>query len=176
MFRRILLAALVGLLSMRCFSQSIDEKIGTAINHSDWFALDSISKDSTPTLPINDGEDDEKIWFEPEEPAYYLNGGHEGLMNDLYSTILKTATPQQEEVAGRAIVRFDISKEGQIVPSSIKVIRNMSVPEDYLDSAIEAIKSLRKFEPGKMNGIPKKVAMTLPIIYPIPLDKIKSCE
>ncbi len=42
MFRRILLAAFIGIVSLSGISQSIDEKIGNAMNSSDWFALDSI--------------------------------------------------------------------------------------------------------------------------------------
>ena len=95
------------------------------------------------------------------------------MMNELYSAISKTAPAKQECVSGRAVVRFDISEEGQIDPGSIQIIRNLSVPADYLDAAIEAIKGLGRFEPGRMNGKPKKVSWTLPIIYPIPLDRIK---
>lgn len=117
-----------------------------------------------------------KIFYEPEQQPYYLNGDTKGLLNDLYTAISETATTTQECVKGRAIVRFDISKDGQIDTNSIKVIINRSVPDDYLKAAIEAIKKLGKFEPGKMNGIPKKVAWNLPIIYPVPLEYIKTTE
>lgn len=40
--------------------------------------------------------------------------------------------------------------------SSIKVRRNQSVPDDYLEAVFDAINSLGKFESGKMNGEPKK--------------------
>lgn len=120
--------------------------------------------------------DESEIFYEPEQQPYYLHGGTEGLMSDLYATLLKTAPVTQECVAGRAVVRFDISKEGKIDPNSIKVIRNRSVPEDYLEAAIEAIKDLGKFEPGKMNGTPQKVSWNLPIVYPVPLDRIKTTE
>jgi hypothetical protein len=42
MLRRTFLFALVSIISMSGYSQSIDEKISNAMNHSDWFALDSI--------------------------------------------------------------------------------------------------------------------------------------
>lgn len=42
MLRKFFLSALVGLVSLSVYSQSIDEKIGNAMNASDWFALDSI--------------------------------------------------------------------------------------------------------------------------------------
>lgn len=55
-------------------------------------------------------------------------------------------------------------------------MRNRSVPEDYMDAAIEAIKSLGKFEPGKLNGIPKNVTYNISIEYPVPLEFIKTSE
>ena len=42
MLRRILLYAFLSIISFSSFSQSVDEKIGNAMNRSDWFALDSI--------------------------------------------------------------------------------------------------------------------------------------
>ena len=42
MLRRIILYAFVGIIFLNGYSQSIDEKIGNAMNRSDWFALDSI--------------------------------------------------------------------------------------------------------------------------------------
>ena len=70
--------------------------------------------------------DESKIFFNPEQPAEYLNGGNLGFRNELYSTLLKTAPTTQEDVSGRALVRFDISEEGQLVPDSIKVIKKIS--------------------------------------------------
>lgn len=52
MIRKFFLAALVGVFSLSAFSQSIDEKIGKAMNESDWFALDSIYS-ATPKDSIN---------------------------------------------------------------------------------------------------------------------------
>lgn len=116
------------------------------------------------------------IFSNPEQPAYYINGGDKGLLNDLYTTLFKTAPVSQEDVVGRAVVSFSIGKDGIIEPNSIKVERNRSVPQEYMDAAIEAIKKLGKFEPGKMNGTPLRVTYHLPIIYPLPLDQITKSE
>ena len=129
-------------------------------------------QDSTSQDKIVESE----IFYEPEQQPYYLNGDTKGLLKDLYTIISETAPVTQECVKGRAVIRFDISKDGQIVANSIKVLRNRSVPDDYLKATIEAIKKLGKFEPGKMNGIPKKVAWNLPIIYPVPSEYIKTLE
>lgn len=52
MIRKFFLFALVGFVSLSAYSQSIDEKIGNAMNASDWFALDSLYN-STPKESIN---------------------------------------------------------------------------------------------------------------------------
>ncbi|MBD5363907.1 MAG: hypothetical protein HDR79_03025 [Bacteroides sp.] len=52
MLRNLLLYAFIGITSLTCHSQSINDKILNAINHSDWFALDSIY-DSAPKDSIH---------------------------------------------------------------------------------------------------------------------------
>ncbi len=141
------------------------------------FALLPLSCKTNKHAPISDTNViKSEIWVDPCQKPYYLNGGDEGLLNDLYSAMLKIAPVAQECIQGRAAVSFTISEDGVIDPNSIELIRNRSVPEDYIDAAIQAIKSLGKFEPGKLNNTPKKVRYTVPIIYPIPLDRIKASE
>lgn len=135
------------------------------------------SKGHTPeqSSTSHDGVNNREF-INPDLPPEYLHGGAEGLLSDLYTAILETAPASQDCVKGRAAVRFIISKEGQIDPATITVVRNRFVPDDYLKAAIEAIKKLGKFEPGKQLGTPKRVAYTVPVIYPVPLDKINPEE
>lgn len=128
------------------------------------------------TSTLQDKIDESGVFYEPEQQPYYLHGDTKGLLNDLYTTISETAPATQECVKGRAVIRFDISKDGQIDSNSIKVVINRSVPDDYLKAAIDAIKKLGKFEPGKMNGIPQKVTWNLPIVYPVPPEHITTTE
>ncbi|MDE6258049.1 MAG: energy transducer TonB [Muribaculaceae bacterium] len=116
--------------------------------------------------------DELKIFENPEQPAEYLNGGNLGFRNEIYSKLIKIAPVTQDSISGRALVRFDISEEGVIDPNSIKVIKNRNVPEDYLDAAIEVIKGLGRFNPGKLNGIPHKTTWALSIRYPVPLEYV----
>lgn len=128
----------------------------------------------TSTLP--DTLNASEIFSDPEQPPYYLHEGPKGLLNDLYTTLLKTVPVTQECISARAVVRYDILEDGQIDTTSIKVIVNKYVPDDYLKVAIEAIKGLGKFEPAKMNGIPIKWTWNHPIIYPVPIDLINTSE
>lgn len=118
--------------------------------------------------------DELKIFENPEQPAEYLNGGNLGFRNEIYSKLIKIAPVTHDSISGRALVRFDVSEEGLIVPDSIKVIKNRNVPEDYLDAAIEVIKGLGRFNPGKLNGIPHKSTWALSIRYPVPLEYVNS--
>lgn len=122
-----------------------------------------------------DGQE-HRVYYEPEQTPHYLNGGDKGLLSDFYTTLSKIAPVTQDSIKSRAVVRFTVSKDGSIDPNSIKILRNRSVPEDYMDAAIEAIKKLGKFEPGKMNGVPLNVTYTLPIEYPVPLKYCVSCQ
>ncbi len=128
------------------------------------------------TSTSQDKIDESGVFYEPEQQPYYLHGDTKGLLNDLYTIISETAPATQECVKGRAVIRFDISKDGQIDTNSIKVVINRSVPDDYLKAAIDAIKKLGKFEPGKMNGIPQKATWNLPIVYPVPPEHITTTE
>lgn len=128
------------------------------------------------TLSSDDDVIESEIFSDPYQPPYYLNGDNKGLQNDLYTTLSKTAPIKQECIQGRAVISSSISEDGFIDPNSIKLIRNRFVPEDYIDAAIEAIKNLGKFEPAKLNNKPQKANFNLPVIYPIPLDRIKTSE
>lgn len=121
-------------------------------------------------------ENEPTVLIDPYLPPVYLNGGQDGLRKDLYSALAEIAPAVQDSVKGRAVVSFKISEEGIIDPNSITIMRNRSVPDDYMNAAIEAIKSLGKFEPGKMNGIPKKVTFNIAIFYPVPADFIRTSE
>lgn len=129
-----------------------------------------------PDSTLQDSVVESKILFNPEQQPYYLGGGNQGLRDDLYTAILKTIPVRPDSVSGRAFVSFKITKQGMIDPNSIKVIRNRSVPDDYMNAAIEAIKSLGKFEPGKISGTPVNVTYTISVLYPVPAEFIKTGE
>ena len=129
-----------------------------------------------PTGTSNGNVNESVVFGNPHVLPVYINGGEDGLFNDLYSVLMNTAPVGQENIQGRAVVSFVISEEGVIDPNSIRVIKNKDVPDDYMNAAIEAIKSLGKFEPGKMNGTPKNVRYSIPVKYPVPINLIKTSE
>ena len=111
-----------------------------------------------------------------EERPVYINGGDDGLLRDLYCNLSTVSLSQSDCIKGRCIFTFAISKDGIIDLETIKLARKTTLPDEYVNAAKEAVKHLGKFKPGKMNGTPVKVWYTIPVIFPIPLDKINSNE
>ena len=111
-----------------------------------------------------------------EEKPVYINGGDDGLLRDLYCHLSCISLSHSDSIKGRCVFTFAISKDGIIDVETIKLARKTTLPDEYVDAAKEAVKHLGKFKPGKMNGTPVKVWYTVPIKYPIPLDKINPSE
>ncbi len=111
-----------------------------------------------------------------EEKPVYINGGDKGLLRDLYSNLSNAKNSHSDSIKGKCIFTFAISKDGVIEAETIHLVRNTSLPEEYVNDAKEAIKHLGKFTPGKNCGTPVNVWYILPVVYPIPLDKIKPNE
>ncbi|MBD5268312.1 MAG: hypothetical protein HDS45_01760 [Bacteroides sp.] len=111
-----------------------------------------------------------------EQRAEYINGGDKGLLSDLYSHLSSIMPSQSDSIKGRCVFKFVVSKEGIIEVESIKLVRNTSLPDEYVNAAKEAIEHLGKFTSGEMNGTPIRTWYNLPVIYPIPLYKIKTSE
>lgn len=143
-------------------SVNVNGNDSTRVNNRCSIHCDSINADSSYT------------WGDPYQYPYYLNGGDDGLLNDVYTALSRTAPLSQDDIKGLGVFSFAISKNGIIEPNSIRLERNRSLPEDYINAVVEAIKSLGKFEPGRFDGVPRRVTYSVPIKYPIPLDRIKT--
>lgn len=64
-------------------------------------------------------------------------------------------------IAGKVIVQFVVNKDGSV--SNVKAIKSNA--EALNNVAIDVIKKLPNWEPGKQRGVPVKVAYTLPIEF-----------
>ncbi|MDE6415856.1 MAG: energy transducer TonB [Duncaniella sp.] len=111
-----------------------------------------------------------------EERPVYIKGGDDGLLRDLYCNLSTVSLSQSDTIKGRCIFTFVISKDGMIDVETIKLVRKTTLPDVYVNAAKEAVKHLGEFKPGKKNGTPVKVWYTLPVIFPIPLDKFNPNE
>ena len=96
-------------------------------------------------------------------PAY--PGGETQMFKDLAAGMIYPPICLENEFQGRVFVQFVVEKNGKI--SNVIILRQ---PEGDLGKmlgkeAVRVVKSLKEFTPGYLNGEPKRVVMTLPIVF-----------
>ncbi len=108
-----------------------------------------------------------------QEPVYTVieqmpqfPGGEKELLKFIANNIKYPVVAQEKGIQGRVIVRFVVSKTGQV--DRVEVIR--SLDSDCDKEAVRVIKLLPKFIPGKQNGENVAVWYTLPITYKLTID------
>ena len=99
--------------------------------------------------------------FQAVEQMPQFPGGDAELMKFLSKNINYPTMAMENNVQGRVIVQFVVTKNGSI--GEVKVAR--SVDRDLDREAIRVVKSLPKFIPGKMNGQAVNVWYTLPVNF-----------
>lgn len=110
---------------------------------------------------------EKKVEVEPEkvftavEQMPQFPGGDLELMKFLSKNIKYPTMAMENNIQGRVIVQFVVTKTGAI--GEVKVVR--SVDRDLDREAIRVCKSLPKFTPGKMNGQAVNVWYTLPVNF-----------
>jgi protein TonB len=106
---------------------------------------------------------EEPLVFPEVMPAY--EGGETEMFKDLAKSMVYPQVCLENGFEGRVFVQFIVEKNGKI--SNIKILRQ---PEGDLGKAlgkeaIRVVKNLKDFSPGSLNGEPKRVVMTLPIVF-----------
>lgn len=106
---------------------------------------------------------EEPLVFPEVMPAY--EGGETEMFKDLAKSMVYPQVCLENSFEGRVFVQFIVEKNGKI--SNIKILRQ---PEGDLGKAlgkeaIRVVKNLKDFSPGSLNGEPKRVVMTLPIVF-----------
>ena len=120
--------------------------------------------DPMPSLPPPPGPSvEEPLVFPEVMPAY--ESGENQMFKDLAKSMIYPQVCLENGFEGRVFVQFVVEKNGKI--SNIKILRQ---PEGDLGKvlgkeAIRVVKNLKDFTPGTLNGEPKRVYMTLPIVF-----------
>lgn len=115
-----------------------------------------------------------------DEAPVYINGGSDGLLRDLYCTLSSASISQADTVKGKCFFTFAISKDGIIDVETIKLVRNTTLPDEYINAAKDAIKHLGKFKPGRQYNSkeekwePLRVHFNLGVFFPIPSNYLTS--
>ena len=106
---------------------------------------------------------EEPLVFPEVMPAY--DGGETQMFKDLAKSMIYPQVCLENGFEGRVFVQFVVEKNGKI--SNVIILRQ---PEGDLgkmlgNEAIRVVKNLKEFTPGSLNGEPKRVVMTLPIVF-----------
>lgn len=99
--------------------------------------------------------------FRSVEQMPTFPGGDAALMKWLSSHINYPTMAQENNVQGKVIVQFVVTKTGNV--GEVKVVR--SVDRDLDREAVRVCKSLPKFVPGRQNGQAVNVWYTLPVSF-----------
>ena len=99
--------------------------------------------------------------FKAVEQMPTFPGGEAALMKWLQSHINYPTVAMENNVQGKVIVQFVVTKTGKV--GEVKVVR--SVDRDLDKEAVRVCKSLPDFVPGRMNGQAVNVWYTLPVTF-----------
>lgn len=88
-------------------------------------------------------------------------GGIDKLYHFLMVNIRYPATAREHNTQGKVIISMVVEKDGSL--SCVKVVR--SVSEDLDNEALRVIKLSPKWNPGMQNGVPVRVAYSIPISF-----------
>jgi TonB family protein len=99
--------------------------------------------------------------FSNAEPQF--PGGHEALLDYLQKNIRYPPEELSKGIQGTVEVRFAILEDGTVW--DVTVIKNVSPGLDQ--EAVRAVRTLPKFYPGKRNGEPEVMYVSLPVFFNI---------
>ena len=74
------------------------------------------------------------------------------------------ASAMEQKIQGTVVLRFVISKDGKV--GKVTVLRSLNKECDQ--AAVDAIRKLKQFTPGKQKGKPVAVFFTVPIRFVLP--------
>ncbi len=103
-----------------------------------------------------------EIFSDPEEPAGFP-GGHEAMNKFLRNNLVYPQTAIELNLQGKCYVQFVVDVDGSI--SNVKIKRGVPDCPECDKEAIRVVKSMPKWNPGKLNSKPVGSSINLPIIF-----------
>jgi len=124
------------------------------------------SQRSTTLISVLSREirDTGKVYTRVQQLPEYPNG-EKALLGDL-SAYLSNHYPSEakkKNIEGRVTINFIVETDGQI--SNLKIIRGTELSGGLPEAALQAVQGLKRFTPGKQNGIPVRVSYSVPILF-----------
>lgn len=106
-------------------------------------------------------EQDENYVFEAVEQEAQFPGGQGALLKWISDHVDYPQIAIDNEIQGRVAVRFVVKKDGSV--GDVKVVRPVDPALDK--EAVRVVKSLPKFQPGRMNGHAVNCYYTVPVNF-----------
>ncbi len=88
-------------------------------------------------------------------------GGEKALQETLYKNLRYPSSAMEKGIEGKVFIKFIITKDGSV--ANVTVSRSIDQALDQ--AAVDAIKKLPKFTPGKKDGKPVNVWYSMPIVF-----------
>ena len=99
--------------------------------------------------------------FQIVEQMPQFPGGEQALMEFVAKSVVYPEEAKEKNISGRVFVSFVVEKDGSV--SNVKVLRGIGGGCD--EEAVRVIKSMPKWQPGKMKGEPVRVSYQIPFNF-----------
>ncbi len=107
-------------------------------------------------------KEDETVYTFVEQDASFGEGGKDAAVKWIQQNITYPAIARENGLQGKVFITFVVGKNGKV--GEVAVAKD-NVGGGCAEEAIRAIKSMPDWKPGKQNGNPVKVKVTLPISF-----------
>ncbi len=114
-----------------------------------------------PSTQTNNNQPINQIVGDVIEEMPSFPGGKEALMKYLANNTKWPNLEGKDSIEGRVIIGFTVRSNGSI--ENIKVMRSLRT--DYDEEALNVVKKMPNWNPGKLNGSNVEVKYTLPIVF-----------
>jgi periplasmic protein TonB len=112
-----------------------------------------------PVVEEKDPDEDKVFEFVQQKPQF--PDGDKALLKYLSENMKYPPIARENGIEGRVIVKFQVSKTGEI--SNAQVVRGIGGGCD--EEALRVVRSMPRWSPGKNNGKPVNVNFTLPVTF-----------
>ncbi len=121
----------------------------------------TLLQDYTPTGTKEDEKEEEIIYQVVEEQASF-KGGYESMLEFLGKNLKYPQTAIDARIEGVVFVQFVVEKDGSITAVEI---RQSSLGGGCEEAAMEAVKKMPKWNPGKQRNRPVRSIFILPVQF-----------
>lgn len=137
-------------------SQPVPEEIVNTVKATEL----QIVTDETDDEPITPAVDQSKV-YSSAEVAPKFPGGDAAMMRWISEHLRYPAMAQENNIQGRVVVQFTVSKTGK--PYNFKIVRGKDPDLDR--EALRVVRTLPDFIPGTIQGVPVDVTYSVPITF-----------